>query len=83
MRSPIHWSDSLKAQTHKALESHGLDMHGSAFESMSFKNADGGYGLMPVDDLLVGRFFIHRRCSDATETFDTPDAVFEAGWVLD
>ena len=83
MRSPIQWSESLKAQTHKALESHGLDMPGPAFESMSFKNADGGYGLMPIDDLLAGRFVIHRRGSGAPESFDTPDAVIEAGWVLD
>ena len=83
MRSPIHWSESLKAQTHKALESHGLDMPGPAFESMSFKNADGGYGLMAIGDLLVGRFIIHRQGSDAPESFETPDAVIKAGWVMD
>ena len=45
--------------------------------------ADGGYGLMGLDDLLVGRFTITRRKTGRTEFFDTPEAVIEAGWVLD
>ena len=83
MTSPIPWSDALKAQTREALESHGLDMPVPAMEFIGFKNADGGYGLMPIDELLLGRFVITRRGTDTVESFDTADAVIEAGWVLD
>ena len=83
MTSPIQWSDALIAQTRDALESHGLDMPVPAMEFISFKNADGGYGLMPIDELLLGRFVITRRGTDTVESFDTADAVIEAGWVLD
>ena len=83
MTSPIEWSDALKAQTREALESHGLDMPVPAMEFIGFKNADGGYGLMPIDELLLGRFVITRRGTDTVESFDTADAVIEAGWVLD
>ncbi|KAF0280124.1 hypothetical protein FPL11_04480 [Spiribacter aquaticus] len=81
--SSIQWSDTLTNQTRQALESHGLDMLGFAWEYTNFKNADGGYGLMPIDELLMGRFVISRREIDTVESFDTPDAVIEAGWVLD
>ena len=83
MTSPIQWSDTLIAQTRDALESHGLDMPVPAMEFISFKNADGGYGLMPIDELLVGRFVITRRGTDTVESFETTEAVIEAGWVLD
>ncbi|MEX0375355.1 hypothetical protein [Spiribacter pallidus] len=52
-------------------------------EHVSFKNSDGGYGLMPINELLMGRFVITRRETDTAESFDTADAVIEAGWVLD
>ncbi|KAF0282676.1 hypothetical protein [Spiribacter roseus] len=81
--SSIQWSDTLKDQTRQALESHGRDMPGLAWEYINFKNADGGYGLMPIDELLMGRFVISRREIDTVESFDTPEAVIEAGWVLD
>ena len=81
--SSIQWSDGLKAQTRQALESHGFDMPGLAWEYINFKNADGGYGLMHLDDLLAGRFIITRRETDVVGSFETPDAVIEAGWVLD
>ena len=81
--SSIQWSDGLKAQTRQALESHGFDMPGLAWEYINFKNADGGYGLMHLDDLLAGRFIITRRETDIVESFETADAVIEAGWVLD
>ena len=83
MTSPIQWSDTLKNQTRQALESHGLDMHAPAMEQVSFKNADGGYGLMPLAELLKGRFVITRHGADVGESFETPDAVIEAGWVID
>lgn len=83
MTSTIQWSDALKDQTRQALESHGLDMPVTPMEHVSFKNADGGYGLMPISELLKGRFVITRRGTDTVESFDTPDAVIEAGWVLD
>jgi hypothetical protein len=81
--SSIQWSDGLKAQTRQALESHGFDMPGLASDYINFKNADGGYGLIHLDDLLAGRFIITRRETDIVESFETPDAVIEAGWVLD
>lgn len=81
--SSIQWSDGLKAQTRQALESHGFDMPVTAMEHVSFKNADGGYGLMPINELLRGRFVITRRGIDTAEVFDVPDAVIKAGWVLD
>jgi hypothetical protein len=81
--SSIQWSDGLKAQTRQALESHGFDMPGLACDYINFKNADGGYGLMHLDDLLAGRFIITLRETDIVESFETPDAVTEAGWVLD
>ena len=83
MTSPIQWSDALKAQTREALESHGLDMPVIATDAIHFKNADGGYGVMSLGDLLAGRFIINRRGADTPESFDTADAVIEAGWVLD
>jgi hypothetical protein len=51
--SANQWSDALIAQTRQALESHGFDMPGLASDYIHFKNADGGYGLMQTDDLLV------------------------------
>jgi hypothetical protein len=81
--SSIQWSDGLKAQTRQALESHGFDMLGLACDYINFKNSDGGYGLMHLDDLLAGRFIITRRENDIVESFKTPDAVIGAGWVLD
>ena len=83
MTSLIQWSDTLKNQTWQALESHGLDMPAPAMEQISFKNVDGGHGLMPIAELLKGRFVITRRGTDTVEAFDTPEAVIEAGWVLD
>ena len=83
MTAPTQWSDALIAQTREALESHGLDMPVPATEFISFKNADGGYGLIPIDDLLMGRFVITRRGTDTVEAFETADAVIKAGWVLD
>ena len=83
MTSPIQWSDTLKNQTRQALESHGLDMPAPAMEQVSFKNADGGYGLMPLAELLKGLFVITRRETDTVESFETSDAVIDAGWVID
>lgn len=83
MTSLIQWSDTLKNQTRQALESHGLAMPAPAMQQVSFKNSDGGYGLMPIEDLLKGRFVITRHGADTVESFDTPEAVIEAGWVLD
>lgn len=81
--SSIQWSDTLKDQTRQALESHGLDMPVPPMEHVGFKNADGGYGTMPMSELLKGRFVITRRGTDTAASFDTSDAVLEAGWVLD
>ena len=81
--SSIQWSDTLTNQTRQALESHGLDMPVTAMEHVSFKNSDGGYGLMHIAELLMGRLVITRRETDTVESFDTPEAVIEAGWVLD
>jgi hypothetical protein len=81
--SSIQWSDNLKNQTRQVLESHGLDMPVPAMEHVGFKNADGGYGQIPIKHLLKGRFVITRRGTDTVESFDTAEAVIEAGWVLD
>jgi hypothetical protein len=83
MPSPIQWSDNLKNQTRQALESHGLDMPVPATEHVGFKNADGSYGRMSIKDLLERRFVITHRGTDTVESFDMPEAVIEAGWVLD
>ena len=81
--SSIQWSRALKSQTHRALESHGFNMPGLASDYINFKNADGGHGLMELDDLLMGRFIITRREADVVESFQSPAGVIEAGWVLD
>ncbi len=83
MPASVQWSDALKAQTRDALESHGLDMPVPAMEFICFKNADGGYGVMQIDALLAARFVITRRGTGTVESFETANAVIEAGWVLD
>ena len=76
------WSDSLTALTREALESHGLDMPANPTGVFHFKNINGDYGVMSFSDLMAGRFIL-RSEGVVVGSFDTADALIEAGWVLD
>ena len=49
-----------------------------------FKNIDGKrFGIMSVEDAYNGKYTILLKNSKGPETFETIDALIDAGWVLD
>ncbi len=74
------WSDEARAATRAALSTQSSLPIG---KGIAFKHANGPFALMTDDDGLAGRLVLTDRRSGAVATFQTVDALLDAGWVVD
>ena len=75
------WSDALKAQTRKLIDSRGPI--GTSDCSLSLKNTTNSFGIITESDLVNGVLRVVDRKTKAETTFATADDLIAAGWVLD
>lgn len=75
----IKWSERLVDETRSAL----TELTVVPQSTLHMKNADGGYGKIRLEDLVVGRLFIQDKKSDAVFMFTSVDELISAGWAID
>lgn len=74
------WSDTLKAETRKALdEMWPLTSDGD----LCLKHISSHFGIIRFHDLMRGAFLVVDRRSGAETSFASADDLIQAGWVVD
>ena len=73
------WSDGLIEETRDVLN---LNCR-LCSDFVHFKNINGGYGKMSLDNLLAGEFIIQDKTTNIETTYNTHAELIEAGWAID
>ena len=50
---------------------------------LHFKNINGKFGKISLENLIMHRFLIEDKSSDMKYIFDTTDGLIAAGWAID
>lgn len=73
------WSKSLREQTLLAL--HELPPLPDGLLHM--KHLSDGAGYFRILDLVSGKYALYQRGQETRISFETPEAVIDAGWAID
>lgn len=78
--SPDQWSDLLRMLTRRALENYEFV---PSEDGLYFKQVQGGFGAISIDDLMSGTLRIVERGSGREFLFSNVEDLIRAGWALD
>ena len=74
------WSANAQQATREAIEEQTF---GIRDEKVYFKHIDGTFGLMAAADLIAGHYVVHDPMGEQIASFESIDALLNAGWILD
>lgn len=74
------WSNSLKNQTLDSIHAAHIN---PLTGMLHLKNLNGMYGYITADDLLIAPLIIHTHPADERYSFNSPEDIIAAGWVID
>lgn len=78
--STDQWSNSLRMLTRRALENYEFVPRD---DGLHFKQIQGGFGTISVDNLMSGTLRIVERGSGQEFLFSDVEDLIRAGWALD
>lgn len=73
------WSDGLIEETREVLNCQFLPFS----DFIYFKNIDGAYGKISLDNLVAGKLIIQDKPTNIETTYNTHDELIAAGWAID
>jgi len=74
------WSAGAQQATREAIEEQTF---GIRDEKVYFKHIDGTFGWMAAADLIAGHYVVHGPMGEQIASFESIDALLNAGWILD
>ena len=78
--STSSWSQSLQTRTRECIDEASVSPLDGR---LHFKNLDGRYAAMSLDNLLSGNLSLADKADGEVSTFHSVDALIEAGWAVD